>query len=112
MNNIEIGENEIMNMGFNKAAYRSRTLIVIIPKLEKCLTTGISYMEKHKPTKSTIRSLFLNEKKFDLYRAQIDNYNILPVETQNLESKYRQIKESWLNDYEESLKKKKESKEG
>ena len=99
-----------MNLGFNRAIYRSRTINIIIPKLEKCLKIGISYMEKHKPTKSTIRSLFLNEKKFNLFQAQIDNYNILPVETQNLESKYRQIKETWLNDYEKSLRKKKEAK--
>ena len=99
-----------MNLGFNKALYRSRTLIVIIPKLEKCLVNGISHMEKHKPTNFTVRTLFLNEKRFDLFRAQIDNYNILPIETQNLESKYRQIKESWLNDYEKSLRNKKETK--
>ena len=98
-----------MNLGFNKAIYHSRTLIVIIPKLEKCLTNGISYMEKHKPTKITVRTLFLNEKRFALFRAQIDNYNILPIETQKLESKYRQIKESWLNEYERSLRKKKET---
>ena len=99
-----------MNLGYNKAAYRSRTIIVIIPKLEKCLKTGISYMEKHKPTKSTVRTLFLNEKKFDLFRAQIDNYNILPIETQELELKYRKIKESWLEEYEKNLRKKKETK--
>ncbi len=99
-----------MNLGFNKARYRSRTIIVIIPKLEKSLKTGISYMEKHEPTKNTVRTLFLNEKKFDLFRAQIDNYNILPVETQKLETKYRIIKESWLKDYEERLRKKEESK--
>jgi len=97
-----------MNLGFNKAIYYSRTLIVIIPKLEKCLINGISHMEKHKPTKITVRILFLNEKRFDLFRAQTDNYNILPIETQNLESKYRQIKEFWLNEYERSLRKKKE----
>ena len=99
-----------MNLEFNKVSYRSRLLIVIIPKLERCLKTGISYMEKHIQSKSTVRILFLNEKKFDLFRAQIDNYNILPVETQNLESKYRQIKESWLNDYEKSLREKNETK--
>jgi len=66
-------------------------------------------MEKHKPTKSTVRTFFLNEKKFDLFRAQIDNYNILPVEIQNLESNYRQIKELWLVDYEKSLREKKEA---
>jgi len=98
-----------MNLGFNRTTYRSRTLIVIIPKLEKCLNYGISYMEKHKPTKSTVRTFFLNEKKFDLFRAQIDNYNILPVEIQNLESNYRQIKELWLVDYEKSLREKKEA---
>lgn len=92
-----------MNMGFNRAIYRSRTENVIIPKLDKCLKTGISYMEKHKPTKSTVRTLFLNEKKFDLFRAQIDNYNKLPIETQELELKYRKIKESWLEEYEKNL---------
>jgi hypothetical protein len=103
------GENEIMNLGFNKAIYRSRTLIVIIPKLEKCLNFGISYMKKHKPAKNTVRTLFLNEKKIDLFRAQIDDYTFLPIETQNLESTYRQIKESWLYEYEKSLRKKKET---
>jgi len=99
-----------MNLEYNKAIYHSMTLVVIIPKLEKCLNSGISHMEKHKPTKSTVRTLFLNEKRFDLFRAQIDNNNnILPVETQNLESKYRQIKESWLNEYEKSLRKKNET---
>ena len=92
-----------MNLGFNKAAYRSRTIIIIIPKLEKCLNTGILYMEKYKPTKNAVRTLFLNEKKFDLFRAQVDNYNILPVETQELELKYRQLKEIWLKNYEEKL---------
>ena len=100
-----------MNSGINRSTYHSRTLIVIIPKLEKNLTSGISYMEKHKPTKITVRTLFLNEKRYDLFRAQIDNYNILPIETQNLESKYRQIKETWLNEYEKSLKKKKKKKQ-
>ncbi len=92
-----------MNFGFNKSVYRSRTLVVIIPKLEKCLISGISYMGKYKPTKSTIRSLLINEKKFDLFRAQIDNYNILPVVTHKLELKYRQLKEIWLKNYEEKL---------
>ncbi|MHA1645992.1 MAG: hypothetical protein ACTSVL_00325 [Promethearchaeota archaeon] len=98
-----------MNLGFNRATYRSRTLIVIIPKLEKSLNYGISYMEKHQPTKSTVRAFFVNEKKFDLFRAQIDNYNILPAEIQNLETKYRQIKELWLIDYEKSLREKKKT---
>lgn len=92
-----------MNFGLNKSAYRSRILIVIIPKLEKCLIYGISFMEKHEPTKSTVRALLLNEKKFDLFRAQIDNYNMLPVETQKLESKYRQLKETWLKNNEKEL---------
>ena len=95
-----------MNLGFDRATYHSRTINVIIPKLEKCLKDGIFYMEKHKPTKKTIRTVFLYDKKFDLFRAQIDNNNILPVETKNLESKFRHIKETWLNYYEESLKKK------
>ena len=99
-----------MNLGFSKAAYRSRIIDIIIPKIEKCLKTGIFYMEKHKPTKTTIRSLFLNEKKFDLFRAQIDNYNILPIETQELELKYRKIKESWLEEYEKNLREKKKTK--
>ena len=98
-----------MNLGFNRAIYHSRTINVIIPKLDKCLNDGISYMEKRKPTKNTLRTVFLYEKKFDLFRAQIDNYNILPIETQNLESKFRHIKETWLNDYEKSLKKRKET---
>jgi len=97
-----------MNLEFNRATYHSRTLSVIIPKLDKCLNDGISYMKKHKPTKNTVRTVFLYEKKFDLFRAQIDNYNILPEETQNLESIFRQIKETWLIDYEKSLKKRKE----
>ncbi len=92
-----------MNYRFNKTAYYSKTLIVIIPKLEKSLICGISYMEKHEPKKRTVRSLLLNEKKCDLFKAQIDNYNILPVETQNLESKYRQMKENWLKNYETNL---------
>lgn len=66
-------------------------------------------MEKHKPTKNTVRTVFLFEKKFDLFRAQIDNYNILPINTQNLETKYRHLKEKWLLDYERSLKKSKET---
>ena len=99
-----------MNLGFNRAIYRSRIINVIIPKIEKCLKIGISYMEKHKPTKTTVRTFFLNEKKFDLFRAQIDNFNILPIETQELELKYRKIKESWLNEYEKNLRKKKEAK--
>ena len=98
-----------MNLEFNRATYHSRTLSVIIPKLDKCLNDGISYMKKHKPTKNTVRTVFLYEKKFDLFRAQIDDYNLLPIETQNLESTYRQIKESWLNEYEKSLRKKKET---
>ena len=98
-----------MNLGFNRITYHSRTISIIIPKIDKCLKDGISYMEKHQPTKSTVRTVFLYEKKFDLFRAQIDNYNILPINTQNLESKYRRIKETWLIDYEKSLKKRKET---
>ena len=55
-----------MNHGFSKTAYRSQTFNIIIPKLDNCLNFGISYMQKHKPTKTTIRYLLLNEKKFDL----------------------------------------------
>ena len=95
-----------MNFGFNRATYHSRTIGVIIPKLDKCLNDGISYMEKHNPTKNSIRTVFLNEKKYELFKAQIDNYNILPIDTLNLESKYQHIKETWLIEYEESLKKK------
>ena len=92
-----------MNYGYNKTTYRSRILIVIIPKLEKCLIYGISYMENHEPKESTIRALLLNEKKFDLFKAQIDNYNILPIEIQKLELKYRQMKLIWLKEYEKIL---------
>ncbi len=100
-----------MNLGFNKATYHSRTLSVIIPKLDKCLNDGISYMNNHEPTKNTVHTVFFYEKKFDLFRVQIDNYIILPIETKNLESKYRKIKEIWLNNYEKSLKERKERKE-
>ncbi|MHA1721302.1 MAG: hypothetical protein ACTSWX_13520 [Promethearchaeota archaeon] len=95
-----------MNHGFSKTAYRSQTFNIIIPKLDKCLNFGITYMQKHKPTKTTIRYLLLNEKKFDLFRSQIDAYNLLPLETQELEKTYRKMKETWLNQYEQNLKKK------